>query len=171
MITKQTRLKEMKTKKYRVAASCFEPDTSQVINRRRQALRFHVTELLEEQAPDLLILPETVIIPDFDAHDCCGAEPVDGPTVKMMSEIARNFSANICIPIIEADEGMLYNSAIYVDRRGNIVGKYRKHVPMDMEIKCGIRPGGAGQQPVFLDGLRAGTAICFDQNYPDLIWN
>jgi predicted amidohydrolase len=161
----------MMLQKYRVAASCFEPDTTQAIDLRRQALRFHITELLKEQSPDLLVLPETAIVPDFDCHTLCGAEPITGLTVKMVSEIATDFSANICIPIIEADEGALYNSAVYVNRRGNVAGKYRKHVPTGMEIERGIKPGEAAQKPVVLDGLRVGTAICFDQNYPDLIWN
>ena len=157
--------------KYRAAASCFEPDTAHNIDQRRNALRAHITGLLEEQRADLLVLPETVIVQGLEGLHRCGAEPVDGPTVKMVSEIAAGFSANICVPIIEEDERALYNSAIYVDRRGGVAGKYRKRVPMNTEMERGIRPGEPAQQPVVLDGLRVGTAICFDENFPDLMWD
>lgn len=161
----------MRLNNYRVAASCFEPDVNQQMDKRRQVLCGHIEELLKEQKPDLLVLPEVVMVPDFDRHDRCAAEPIGGPTVKMTAEIAKSFLTNICLPIIEIDGGALYNSAVYVDRSGAIAGKYRKHVPTAAEIKRGIQPGAAVQQPVILDGLRIGTAICFDENYPDLIWN
>lgn len=157
--------------KIRVAASCFEPDVTKTIELRRQDLGVHITELLEEQRPDLLVLPETVNIPDFEKHSSCGSESIDGPTVKMVSKIASDFSANICIPIIENDNGCLYNSAVYVNRCGHIAGKYRKAVPTPGERDCGIKPGGFSQSPVIIDNLSVGTAICFDHNYPDLIWN
>ncbi len=161
----------MRLHSYRVAASCFEPDINQNIDIRRKTLNRHITELLNEQSPDLLVLPEIVIIPDFDRHNNCGAETLNGPTVEMISKIAKNFTTNLCIPIIEIDNCSLYNTAVYVDRRGIIAGKYRKHVPTAMEAKRGISPWKESQKPTVLDGLRICTAICFDENYPDLIWN
>ncbi|MHB9071492.1 MAG: carbon-nitrogen hydrolase family protein [Sedimentisphaerales bacterium] len=161
----------MALKKYRVAASCFEPDLTQTVDSRRQALGLHITELLKEQTPDLLVLPEVVIVPDSEKHASCGSESISGPTVKMVSQIASDFSVNICIPIIEVDDGILYNTAVYVNRGGKIAGKYRKIVPTTGEVKKGIRPGNVAQKPIDLDGIRIGTAICFDQNFPDLIWN
>lgn len=161
----------MKVKHYRVAASCFEPDVSHAIEQRRQAFRDHLAALLQEQKPDLLVLPEVALVPDFDRHERCGAEPSSGPAVQTAAAFAKRFSANICMPIIEIEAGKLYNTAVYLDRKGNHAGSYRKHVPTAAEIKQGICPGAANQQPVILDGLRIGTAICFDENFPDLIWN
>lgn len=155
----------------KVVASCFDPDLSQSIKSRRQSLRQHLTELLQVQHPDLVILPETAILPDIESHHLCGAEPIDGPTVTMVSQLAAHFTANICIPVIEADNGVLYNTAVYLDRSGNLIGKYRKQVPTKTELDRGIHAGDAVQPPVIIDGLRVGTAICFDANFPDLIWN
>ena len=161
----------MTVQTYRVAASCFAPDESHAIGQRREALRIQMTQLLEEQRPDLLVLPETVIAHGLDHQDRWGAEPVDGPTVAMVSGLATAFQTNICVPIVEDDAGVLYNSAIYIDRCGRVVGKYRKRIPTVGETERGVRPGGTDQQPVVLDGLRIGTAICFDENFPDLVWS
>jgi predicted amidohydrolase len=161
----------MKKTRYRASASCFEPDLKQTIEIRRENLCSHIEQLLKEQSPDLLILPETAIVPDFEKHPSFSSEQVDGPTVKMISKIASDFSTNICIPIIENDNGCLYNSAVYVNRYGDTAGKYRKTVPTSAETDCGIKPGGASQPPITIDNLRIGTAICFDCNFPDLIWN
>ena len=102
----------MDLRRYRVAASCFEPDTTQLLDQRRQALGAHVTALLEEQRPDLLVLPELVLLPDFHDHPWCGAEPLEGPTVALAAELAARYSANLCLPIVEADGELLFNSAV-----------------------------------------------------------
>lgn len=158
-------------KTYRLAASCFEPEACSTLDQRRDALRVHMTQLLESQRPDLLVLPETVIASGIGPDERRGAEPVTGPTVALVCEMAAHSNANICVPIIEDDKGVLYNTAVYVDRAGRIAGLYRKLVPTTGELDQGIRPGTAGQAPVVLDGLRLGTAICFDQNFSDQIWH
>lgn len=161
----------MKKQYYRVAASCFEPEASQGLEQRREALRDHLIHLLEEQGPDLLVLPEKVIVHNLPEEPRLLAEGLSGLTVTMVADLARYYSVNICLPILEAEAGGLYNSAVYLDRKGAVAGKYRKHVPMDNEMECGILSGDLAQPPVMVDGLRVGTAICFDQNYPDLLWN
>ncbi len=160
----------MARSEYRVAAGCFEPQTDHTMAQRLNALREHVNQLLSAVRPDLLVLPEEVISVGMPVEDR-GAEAIDGPTVAAMVEAARRFNANICIPIIEDDGNAWYNTAVYVGRDGQIVGRYRKQVPTPGEIEDGIRPGDAGQPPVVIDGLRVGTSICFDMNFPDQIWH
>ena len=156
---------------FRVAASCFEPQASQSLAERRAALQEHVSQLLRAVRPDLLVLPEEVISIGIPAAHGRGAEPITGPTVAAMIEMAGAFKANICIPIIEDDGGAWHNTAVYVGRDGQIAGCYRKQVPTPGEIDDGIRPGGAGQPAMVIDGLRVGTSICFDHNFPDQIWH
>ena len=156
---------------YRVAASCFEPEATHSMERRRQALRAHLAKLLETQRPDLLVLPELAAAHGAGEQERWGAEPVDGPTIKLASELAAERGVNICMPILEESEGALHNSAVYLDRAGQVVGKYRKRVLTPGEVERGIRPGATSQPPVVIDGLRVGTAICFDGNFPDLLWD
>jgi predicted amidohydrolase len=156
---------------YRVAASGFEPDISTPMSERRESLRMHISDLLSQQSPDLLVLPEMVLVSDFDKLDGVGAEAIDGPTVALASKLASQHSCNICIPIVERCDGQLYNTAVYVDRVGKTIGKYRKHTPTQAELELGIRAGARTPDTVLVDGLRVGTAICMDENYPDIMWN
>ena len=61
-------------KTYRVAASCFEPDLTQSLDERRRDLRAHLEALLAEQKPDLAVVPEMALIPDWDKQPGSGAE-------------------------------------------------------------------------------------------------
>ena len=156
---------------YRVVASCFEPDIAQSIDERRDSLKAHLSALLEEQKPDLVVVPELAVIPDLHEQPNLGAEPVDGPTISMVVELAKMFSSNICMPIMEQDGDKKFNTAIFIDREGRIAGKFRKYVPTKGELDLGVSPGESSPEPVILDGLRIGTAICYDENFPDLMWN
>ena len=52
----------------------------------------------------------------------------DGPTTKLMQEIAKKHSMVIVVPIYEEDEpGVYYNTAAVIDADGKYLGKYRKH--------------------------------------------
>ncbi|MFH1477399.1 MAG: carbon-nitrogen hydrolase family protein [Verrucomicrobiota bacterium] len=161
----------MKPHAYRVAASCFEPEAAPDLAPRRAALRAHLVTLLDTQRPDLVVLPEIVIATGMGPEQRWGAEPIKGPTVALIAELAVAFEANICVPIVEDDRGTLYNTAVYVNRTGRIAGAYRKQVLTSGELDWGIRPGAPDQPPVTLDGLCLGTAICFDENFPDQIWH
>lgn len=156
---------------YRVASSCFEPDPTHDLPTRRIALRAHVTELLAEVRPDLLVLPEVVVAIGLGEKARWGAEPVDAGTVPLMAELATEFKTNICVSIIEDDDGTLHSTAVYLDRSGRIAGVYRKRAITLDALNRGLRPGAMEQPPVVLDGLRIGTAICFDENFPDQIWS
>ncbi len=158
-------------KNYRVAASAFEPEPKTRLPERRESLRQHISALVSEQSPDLLVLPEMALVPDFEELDNLGAEALDGLTVTLISELATQHACNICIPILEDSDGHMFNTAVYVDRNGKTVGKYRKHTPTQGELNVGIRAGVIAPDTILLDGLRVGTAICMDENYPDLMWN
>jgi predicted amidohydrolase len=138
---------------------------------RREQLREHLAGLVRQESPDLVVFPEMALVPDWNRLDRLGAEPLDGPTVSLAAQLAAQHRCNLCLPIVEQSHGGRFNTAVYIDRAGSAAGTYRKHTPTRGELEAGIRAGADGQQPVRLDGLRIGTAICMDENYPDLIWN
>ena len=59
-------------------------------------------------------------------------ETILGPTVEALAEAARKHDTNIVAGIGERSQaGSYYNSAVVLDRRGNVIGVYRKtHVPL-----------------------------------------
>ncbi|HRQ63582.1 MAG TPA: nitrilase-related carbon-nitrogen hydrolase [Xanthomonadaceae bacterium] len=96
----------------------------------------------------------------------------DGPTVKLMQEIARRRNMAIVVPIYEEDApGVYYNTAAVIDADGSYLGKYRKHhiphcLPGFFE-KFYFRPGNLGY-PVFDTAYaRVGVYICYDRHFPE----
>jgi predicted amidohydrolase len=95
------------------------------------------------------------------------ADPVPGPFLDSISEIAEEYSMNIIAPAIARIEGALRNAALVVDRQGELVGSYLKtHLPAP-EAEAGIVPGD--EIPVFeLDFGKVGIMICMDIEYPEV---
>src|SRR5690606_14388255 len=55
----------------------------------------------------------------------------DGPTTKMMQELAKETGMVLVVPMYEEDNtGVYYNTAAVIDADGTYLGKYRKtHIP------------------------------------------
>src|SRR4051812_11840860 len=55
----------------------------------------------------------------------------DGPTTRLMTEIARRHEIVLVVPVYEEDlTGVYYNTAAVIDADGRYLGKFRKmHIP------------------------------------------
>ena len=88
------------------------------------------------------------------------------------SELAKQFSTNIvCGSVIEkTPDKRLYNTSYAIDRKGNIVGKYRKIHLFNYLGGSEGKTIEAGNMPVVVefDFARVGMSICFDIRYPTL---
>ncbi len=97
------------------------------------------------------------------------AETVDGRTVTAVAERTRKLGTNAAVPLVLKEDGDYFNALVFLDRRGEHVGTYRKVNPVPGEDELcegGVRPGG--EVPVFdLDVGRVGAQICFDAYFED----
>jgi beta-ureidopropionase len=111
--------------------------------------------------PDIACLPEM-----FSNR---APEPVPGPTTERLTAWARAHSSYVILGLRTKSGDTVYNSAILLDRRGQIVGRYNKIHPTEEEIKGRTIPGeDVGSPPVFqTDFGRIGIQICFDVNWRD----
>ena len=117
--------------------------------------------------PDIICLPETFTgLGGLSEKEWFAtAEPVPGPTSDALSARAKRHRCHIICPMLEKKRGDMYNSAVFIDRQGQVLGSYHKMVPTIGEVEMGIRPGS--KATVFdLDFGRVGAAICFDLNFP-----
>ena len=125
----------------------------------------------------ILCMQEIFTAPYFCAeqnarwYDTAEAIP-DGPTVKLMQEVARKHQMVLVVPIYEEDgPGIYYNTAAVIDADGSYLGKYRKHhiphcAPGFWE-KFYFRPGNLGY-PVFQTAYaKVGVYICYDRHFPE----
>ncbi|MCC6049527.1 MAG: carbon-nitrogen hydrolase family protein [Thermofilum sp.] len=134
----------------------------------------HVAKLMEiafSYDPDLVCLPEAFATASVRKPLEELAEPLDGPIVKAMAEMAREHGSYIICPLYTKRGGRIYNSAVVLDRSGAVVGVYDKLHPVTSShdytvFEEGITPGS--ELKVFdLDFGRVGIQICFDIMFPE----
>ena len=96
----------------------------------------------------------------------------NGPTTRLMQDLARKYKMALIVPIYEREqEGIYYNTAAVIDENGTFAGKYRKtHIPQAAPgfwEKFYFRPGNLGY-PVFdLGFAKIGVYICYDRHFPE----
>ena len=112
---------------------------------------------------DLMLLPEY-----FNGEIV--TETMSGPSVKVMSEKARQYKMYVAgtIGIYDETKERLHNAALLFDREGNLIGRYDKiHLygpELDQE---GVTPGD--KVPVFsTDFGKVGFMICSDSWFSDV---
>jgi beta-ureidopropionase len=112
--------------------------------------------------PDIVCLPEII-----NGASVKEAEEVPGPSTKIISAVAKEYNCYIICPFHTKTAGRIYNSAVLVDRKGEVVGKYNKIHPVSTECERGVTPG-SHPPPVFkTDFGTIGMLICFDVNWTE----
>jgi len=96
----------------------------------------------------------------------------DGPTTKLMQEVARQHGMVIIVPIYEEEiTGIYYNTAAVIDADGKYLGKYRKnhipHVAPGFWEKFYFKPGNLGYPTFETAYARVGVYICYDRHFPE----
>ena len=116
------------------------------------------------RAADLIALPETC-----RGQNDQSPESLDGPTVSTLARLAEKHRTYIVCPIDRMDGRRRLNSAVLIDRRGQIAAVYDKLYPYGEEFKKhpGVEPGQAVTVSQ-TDFGRVGLAICFDVNWAPL---
>ncbi len=99
------------------------------------------------------------------------AEPIPGPTTERLARIARELEVVIVASVFERRAaGLYHNTAVVLERDGQIAGRYRKmHIPDDPGYyeKFYFTPGDQGFVPVETSVGSLGVLVCWDQWYPE----
>jgi N-carbamoylputrescine amidase len=99
------------------------------------------------------------------------AEPIPGPTTRVLSKVARERKVVVIASLFEKRaHGLYHNTAVVLDADGRIVGKYRKmHIPDDPLYyeKFYFTPGDLGFQSFATRHANIGTLVCWDQWFPE----
>lgn len=114
---------------------------------------------------DLVVLPEGITVVGTGKRYAEVAEPVPGPTTKRLGEFARKHKTYVVGGLYEREGQVVYNTAVLLDRAGNVAGKYRK-VYLPREEMEQLAPGN--DYPVFqTDFGILGIMTCYDVAYAD----
>jgi len=114
--------------------------------------------LFAEMAPTCYARPETLR---------AAAEPLDGPMVKYMADVARANRMDLAfgMPELSESSGARYNTMVYLDEEGHVRAAYRKTHLFGSECEW-ASPGNAA----FAFETRFGKAamwICYDTRFPE----
>jgi predicted amidohydrolase len=156
----------------RIATVCQGRHFFPSIERNREYV-LGLLDLALTQKPDLVCLPETFTTVSVQAGllDAL-VEPVPGPTTEAVARRAREHNSYVICPIKTLRKGVPLNSAVVLDRSGEILGIYDKVHPVTTSsdytvFEGGLLPGPI-DPPVFdLDFGRIGIQICFDTGFPE----
>jgi beta-ureidopropionase len=162
-----------------IQAVLCEPSTSPVAAVKKAMIDKHVALIAEaaKQGAQVVCLQELFYGPYFCAeqqtrwYELTERVP-DGPTTKLMAELARQHEIVLIVPVYEEDlTGVYYNTAAVIDADGRYLGKFRKmHIPHcapGFWEKFYFRPGNLGY-PVFETRVgKVGVYICYDRHFPE----
>ena len=132
-------------------------------------------EKAAKQGVQMLGLQEIFYGPYFcaeqDAKWYDTAEPIDGPTTKLMQKLAKKHQMVIVSPIYETPStGTYYNTAAVIDADGTLLGRYRKnHIPHVQGFweKFYFKPGNLGYPTFQTRYAKVGVYICYDRHFPE----
>ncbi|MBM3783387.1 MAG: carbon-nitrogen hydrolase family protein [Acidobacteria bacterium] len=110
---------------------------------------------------DVILLPEGISVVGTTKSYAEVSETIPGPTTEALGKVAKARKAYVAAGIYEKEGATIYNTAVLIDRNGELVGKYRKvYLPRE-EVEKGLTPGS--HFPVFqTDFGRVGLMICYD---------
>ncbi len=162
-----------------IQATLCEPSTSPVAVVKKAMIDKHVALIADaaKQGAQVVCLQELFYGPYFCAeqqarwYELTERVP-DGPTTKLMAELARKHEIVLIVPVYEEDlTGVYYNTAAVIDADGRYLGKFRKmHIPHcapGFWEKFYFRPGNLGY-PVFETRVgKVGVYICYDRHFPE----
>jgi beta-ureidopropionase len=143
----------------------------------------HLARVLElglraaEGGSDLILLPELFHTPYFPVVRSDAwfdlAEELTGPSTALLKKLAIRTDTNVVGGIFRDAGDYHANSAVFVDRTGEIRRVYDKsHVPsLNSSIAVGyedyyFKPGSSIETWT-VDGSTVGPLICFDRSFPE----
>jgi N-carbamoylputrescine amidase len=134
-------------------------------------------EQAANQGAQILCMQEVFTTPYFCAEQQTrwyeAVEKIpNGPTVRLMQDVARKHGMVLIVPIYEEEiTGVYYNTAAVIDADGEYLGKYRKnhipHVAPGFWEKFYFKPGNLGYPTFETAFARIGVYICYDRHFPE----
>lgn len=149
-----------------------------ILYNREQTLE-KATALIEEaaeQGAELVAFSES-FLPGYPYHIWLGAPEwyhplfkewflnsveIPSKTTDVLCETARTQNIDVVMGISERDGNTCYNTLIFIDRQGNLLGKHRKIVPTHVERTCWGRGDGTNIRTWDFSQYRLSGLICWE---------
>ncbi|HEX8745569.1 MAG TPA: nitrilase-related carbon-nitrogen hydrolase [Pyrinomonadaceae bacterium] len=162
-----------------IQATNAAPTDAPIEEIKRANIEKHLSMIEEaaRQGVQILCMQEVFTTPYFCAEQKTrwyeAVEKIpDGPTVRLMQDVAKEHGMVIIVPIYEVEiTGLYYNTAAVIDADGRYLGKYRKnHIPQvnpGFWEKFYFTPGNLGYPTFKTAYAQIGVYICYDRHFPE----
>lgn len=131
----------------------------------RLELQRHIDEI--SLSPDLIVLPE-MFTTGFSMNAAQLAEPMDGPTVAWLQEVAAARNAVITGSIIIEEDGHYYNRLLWVRPDGSLSYYNKRHL-FTMANEHHTYTAGTERLIEEWRGWRICPLVCYDLRFP--VWS
>ncbi|WP_085522284.1 carbon-nitrogen family hydrolase [Tuberibacillus sp. Marseille-P3662] len=136
----------------------------------RDKIKRWVEAIVTHEKPDTVVLPEmwttAYTLPELDRI----AESNGADTIPFLQDLAKSYHINIIGgSIANQKDGGIYNTALAMNREGELVYQYDKiHLVPMLDEPTYLTGGGDKVQIFELDGVKMGLIICYDLRFPEL---
>ncbi|WP_209125645.1 carbon-nitrogen family hydrolase [Alkalihalobacillus sp. BA299] len=135
----------------------------------RSKVKGWVDKVCKEEKPDVLVLPE-MWTTNYTLPELKDIADRDGePTTSFLQNLAKQYEVNIIGgSFANIKDGEVYNSAVAINRKGEILYRYDKvHLVPMLDEHLYLKAGNHNH--IFeLEGVKAGLIICYDLRFPEL---
>lgn len=129
-----------------------------------------------EQGANLISLPENSLFLGTNAEMREAALSLTSEPIQTLCQAAKEHQVPVSLGGFKhrLPDGRIYNTAIVIDKQGNIAGQYNKVHLFDATIAGQSFEASTvelrGQEPVILEieGVKIGMSICYDVRFPEL---
>jgi predicted amidohydrolase len=142
---------------------CLDGDRAGNLVRIENALK----EAKKQQA-DIVVFPESCIYGWINPVAHQKAATIPGRDSDILCDFAKKYQLFICIGLDERDESRLFDSAILIDDKGQIILKHRK-INVLPDLMTPSYAVGEGVQAVETKFGKIGVMICADSFQEDLL--
>ena len=116
---------------------------------------------------ELLITPELFLTGYNIGDDVFELAKQD--LLQMVQEIAREERIAVVVGLPEHEEGRFYNSVVFLDESGEVLGKYRKTHLFGSLDRNSFASGEQLVSTVDYRGVRFAMLICYDVEFPETV--
>lgn len=142
---------------------CLDSDKSGNFKRIENAIKE-----AKAKGAEIVVFPEMALLGwvNPDAHHM--AESIPGKDADFLASLAKKYNVMLCIGLGESDRDRLYDSAILIDEKGEILLKHRKNNILSELMEPPYTPGN-GVQVVETKFGKIGVLICADTFQENLL--
>lgn len=119
-----------------------------------------------QEATDLILFPE-MFTTGFTMNAVAMAEPLDGPSMQWMAELAVGRKSVVCGSLIISEAGKYFNRLVWMRPDGNYTCYDKRHL-FSMAGEDKVFTAGKSRIVLELNGWAILPQICYDLRFP--VW-